>query len=84
MFSSILSISATMLYKLISLDLAASALASSAAASEGTSSVAVMLSIAGTFGAEAPGGVASMTSVTVMIFCLFGLDAFVFAGSFSF
>jgi hypothetical protein len=73
-----------MLSKLISSDLASSALASSAAASEGIASVAVMLSIAGIFGAEAPGGVASMTSVTVTILCLFGLGAFVFVGSFSF
>jgi hypothetical protein len=43
-----------------------------------------MLSIAGIFGAKAPGGVASMTSVTVTILCLFGLGAFVFAGFFSF
>jgi hypothetical protein len=53
-------------------------------ASEGIASVVVVLSIAGAFGAEAPGGVPSMTSVTVMILCFFGLAAFVFAGSFSF
>jgi hypothetical protein len=70
--------------KFISSDLASSALVSSAAAYEGTTSVAVILSIAGIFGAEAPGGVASMTSVTVTILCLFGLGAFVFVGSFSF
>jgi hypothetical protein len=84
MFSSIFSISAAMLSKLISSDLASLALASSAVAYEGTASVAVMLSIADTFGAEAPGGVASITSVTVTILCLFGLGAFVFVGSFSF
>jgi hypothetical protein len=73
-----------MLSKLISSDLASSALASSVAASEGTALVAVVLSIAGTFGAETLGGVASMTSVTVTVLCLFGLGAFVFMGSFSF
>jgi hypothetical protein len=53
MFSSILSISAAMLSKLISSELASSALASSAATSEGTASVAVVPSIASTFGAGA-------------------------------
>jgi hypothetical protein len=83
MFSSILSISAAMLSKLISSELASSALASSAATSEGTASVAVVLSIAGTFGAGALGGVVSITYVMVTILCLFDLDAFVFVGSFS-
>jgi hypothetical protein len=52
-------------------------------ASEGATLVAVVLSIAGTFGVEALGGVASITSVTVTILCLFGLGALVFVGSFS-
>jgi hypothetical protein len=43
--------------------------ASAAVASEGAASVAVVLSTAGAFGAEACGGVPSMTSVTVMILC---------------
>jgi hypothetical protein len=50
---------------------------------EGTTSVVVMISIAGIFRAGALGGGVSITSVTVTILCLFGLDAFVFAGSFS-
>jgi hypothetical protein len=83
MFSSILSISAAMLSKLIPSELASSALASSAAAYEGTASVAVMISIADIFRVGALGGVVSITSVTVTILCLFGLDAFAFAGSFS-
>jgi hypothetical protein len=54
-------------------------------ASEGATSVAVVLSTAGAFGAEACGGVPSMASVTVMILCFFGLAAlFVFSGSLSF
>jgi hypothetical protein len=68
-----------MLSKLIS-----STLASSTAASEGAASVAVVLSIVGAFGAEAPGGVPLMTYVTVIILCFFGLAASVFAGSFFF
>jgi hypothetical protein len=56
-----------------------------AVASEGAASVAVVLSTARAFGAEACGGVPSMTYVTVMILCFFGLAAFfVFSGSFSF
>jgi hypothetical protein len=43
--------------------------ASTAVASEGAASVAVVLSTAGAFGAEAYGGVPSMTSVIVMILC---------------
>jgi hypothetical protein len=69
-----------MLSKLISSAPAASAFV----ASEGAALVAVVLSIAGAVGAKAHGGVPSMTSVTVMILCFFGLVAFVFAGSFSF
>jgi hypothetical protein len=57
--------------------------ASAAVAFEGATSVVVVLSTAGAFGAKAYGGVPSMTSVTVMILCFFGLAAFfVFAGSF--
>jgi hypothetical protein len=70
-----------MLSKLISLALVASTFV----AFEGVASVAVVLSTAGAFGAEACGGVPSMDSVTVMILCFFGLAAFyVFAGSLSF
>jgi hypothetical protein len=69
MSSRILSILRATLSKLMSSALVASA----SVASEGAASVAVVLSIAGTFGAEALGGVASITSVTVTILCLFGL-----------
>jgi hypothetical protein len=54
-------------------------------ASAAAASVAVVLSTAGAFRAEAPGGVPLMASVTVIILCFFGLVTFfVFAGSFSF
>jgi hypothetical protein len=56
-----------------------------AAASVGAASVAVALSTAGAFEAEADGGVPSITSVTVIILSFFGPVAFfVIEGSFSF
>ena len=59
--------------------------ASAALASVGAALVAVALSIAGAFEAEAVGGVPSITSVTVIILHFFGLTVFfVIKGSFSF
>jgi hypothetical protein len=81
MSRSILSILEIVLYKCTSSAVAALV----AIASEGAALVAVVLSTAGAFGAEACGGVPSMTSVTVIILRFFGLAAFfVFEGSFSF
>jgi hypothetical protein len=59
--------------------------ASTAATSVGAALVAVALSTAGAFEAEAVGGVPSITSVTVTILRFFGPAAFfVIEGSFSF
>jgi hypothetical protein len=59
--------------------------ASAVAASVGTASVAIALSTAGAFEAEAGHGVSSIASVTVIILRFFGLAAFfAIEGSFFF